>query len=164
MEAENIYLGITLLGGFLTIIIFFFPIGDIFEAFNPMEWVSTFTIFGASGYILTKVTKLSSAAVIGASVMIAAIGYLLIHFFIVKPMENAESSLAVSEKELEGKVAEVITSIPAKGFGEIIVNDGMTRRNMSAKSFDEVEIKSGISKVVIVTVEDGVARVSKLDD
>ena len=40
-------------------------------------------------------------------------------FLCVGPLKNSEATISISEKDMEGRVATVITPIPVRGMGEI---------------------------------------------
>lgn len=78
-------------------------------------------------------------------------------------MSNAESSTSISVYDLEGKIGEVITTIPATGMGEVFVSSSSGSRSETAISFDDTEIKQG-KNVVIVEVKDHILYVSEIDE
>lgn len=129
--------------------------------FQPFTIVSAITGFGGCGVILSRVTQLKPFSVLLVS---AAVGLLLCvscYFLWVKPMARAESTTTFSIHDLEGSMAEVYTSIPAVGFGEVVITRSSGRANYIAKSFDQTEIPRG-SKVVVVKVEGRILSVSLL--
>ncbi|MCT2536195.1 NfeD family protein [Aquibacillus koreensis] len=136
---------------------------SIGEFFNPLLLFSTLAVIGGSGVLFTKYTGLSGAYVLLISLVIGLGAYLLIYYFLVIPLSNAEASSSFSVQELEGKLGEVITTIPANGYGEIFIESPNGSRSETAKSFDEVEIKQG-QKIVVVEVIDQILYVSKLDE
>ncbi len=68
-------------------------------------------------------------------------------------MEYADNSTAFSIQELEGKVGEVITTLPPKGYGEVLIPVGSGHTNQIAASLDQQEIPQG-KKVIVVKVKD----------
>ncbi|ACT02423.1 NfeD family protein [Paenibacillus sp. JDR-2] len=129
---------------------------------NPTTLVGGITAFGGAGLLLAHYTSLGLAAVfilaLAGGVVFGGSGY----FLYVKPMSESENSIALSEKDLSGKIAEVITAIPSKGYGEVLVKAGAGYTNQIAASFDGDEIPGG-SRVVVVEVKENTLYVSKLD-
>ncbi|GLX68364.1 hypothetical protein MU1_27090 [Paenibacillus glycanilyticus] len=129
---------------------------------NPTTLVGGLTAFGGSGLLLVHYTALSLAIVfllaVCCGVVVGGGGY----FLYVKPMSESENSVAFSEKDLSGRIAEVITAIPSAGYGEVLVKVGAGHTNQIAASFDGEEIPGG-SRVVVVEVKDKTLYVSKLD-
>ncbi|TPG69717.1 serine protease [Brevibacillus laterosporus] len=126
--------------------------------FQPVCVVSFTTAFGACGFLLHRFTLLSMASVIllsvGCGLFLAVAGY----FIWIRPMKNAENSTGYSIKQLEGQIGEVVTTIPASGYGEIIIKMLSGTSNQIASSQDQIVIPQG-SRVVVVKVEDHVLQV-----
>ncbi|RCW73239.1 NfeD family protein [Saliterribacillus persicus] len=133
------------------------------ELLNPLLLFGTLSVVGGAGVILTKYTSLNTIYVLLISVLFGIGAYVLIYFFLVIPMSNAESSTSISVNDLEGKVGEVITTIPANGMGEVFISSTNGSRNETALSFDQKEIKQG-TRVVVVEVKDQLLYVSELID
>ncbi len=133
------------------------------ELLNPLLLFGTLSVVGGAGVLLTKYTSLNTIYVLLISVLFGIGAYVLIYFFLVIPMSNAESSTSISVNDLEGKVGEVITTIPAHGMGEVFISSTNGSRSETALSFDQKEIKQG-SKVVVVQVNDQLLYVSELND
>jgi membrane protein implicated in regulation of membrane protease activity len=126
---------------------------------QPILLVSALTAFGASGFLLTRFTAFSQwfvfAIAVAIGLMLAAAAY----FVWVKPMENAESSIGYSMKQLEGMVGEVLTSIPAEGLGEVLITMVGGTTNHMAASIDREAIREG-TRVVVIDVRDHVLYVT----
>ena len=82
------------------------------------------------------------------------------NFYILVPLRNSEASIAVSEKDLEGRKATVITPIPVKGMGEIKISSvtGIITRPASFYQPQEIEVKAG-SDVLIIEIKNRVCYV-----
>ncbi|MRH43733.1 protease [Aquibacillus halophilus] len=133
------------------------------EFLNPLLLFSTLSVIGGSGVLLTKYTDMNNLYVLILSLFIGAGSYFLIYYFLVTPMSNAEASTSISIFDLEGKVGEVITTIPANGMGEIFIESTNGSRNETAMSFDGVEIKQG-TEILVIQVIDNVLYVSELEE
>ncbi len=150
-----------LLGG-LGITILYLLVGDLLEGifggidgvFNPTLVFSALTIIGGAGILFSKYTQFSEMTVLGISIMIGLIAYIIVYYVLVLPMSRAEVSTTYSIKELEGCLAEVITSIPNKGYGEVILSTISGTVNFSAKSIDDREIPLGVRVVVVKAEQD----------
>ncbi|NGP46310.1 hypothetical protein G4V62_15665 [Bacillaceae bacterium SIJ1] len=153
---ETIYwwvLGISVVAAVL-----YFIFGDIFEGlldgfFHPMLLFGTFTMIAASGLLLDRFTGLSHFWGFFISVLIGVFSYIVLYYFLVIPLQQAESSSAHSIYDLEGRIGEVITSIPPDGYGEVFFESVSGSRNEAAKSFDQKPIPQGV-KVVVVQIDE----------
>ncbi|CAI6022307.1 protease [Cohnella sp. JJ-181] len=132
------------------------------DLFEPVVLAGGITIFGGAGLLLDRYAPLASGGVYACAAAAAVLGALAMHFVYVRPMRDSENSVAYSIRDLEGKRAEVITSIPAVGYGEVLVRVGAGNANHIAESFDKEALAEG-TKVVVVRVKDDVLGVSKLD-
>lgn len=133
------------------------------EFLNPLLLFGTLSVVGGAGVILSKYTDLNGLYVLLLSLIIGTAAYFLIYYFLVIPISNAESSTSISVKDLEGKIGEVITTVPAEGMGEVFIQSPSGNRSETAKSFDHQEIKQG-ERIVIVQVKDHIVYVSTLNE
>ncbi|QTM98023.1 protease [Sediminibacillus dalangtanensis] len=133
------------------------------EFLNPLLLFGTLSVIGGSGVLFTKYSSFHPFVTLLFSVLVGAAAYFLIYHFLVIPMANAEASTSISMADLEGKIGEVITTVPADGMGEVFIESPNGSRSETAKSFDEKEIKQG-TRIVIVQVSKEAVYVSTLDD
>lgn len=162
-----------LLGGLgFTVLALF--VGDLLEGMleafdsldgfvDPLSLVGGIAGFGAAGIILSTATTLSDGP---AALLAAGIGMALavvMHFLYVRPMKNSESSSGFSVQEYRGKIGEVLTTIPARGFGEVLIRMGPSNTFQAAASFENVEIPGG-TQVVVIDVRDGDLFVAPFTD
>lgn len=136
---------------------------NIGEFLNPLLLFGTLAVVSGSGVLLTKYSSLNALYIFIISLLIGTAAYFLIYNFLVIPMSNAESSTSISVNELEGKIGEVITTIPAKGMGEVFIESTNGSRSETSISFDQKEIKQG-TRVVVVEVKDQILHVSELSE
>jgi len=129
---------------------------------HPMTVVGGLTILGGAGILLTNYTSWEATYVLVVALVITLVSSILLYFVYIRPMRHAESSTGYSIQDLIGKVAEVSVSVPAVGFGEVIVRSGAGNANEIAASFDKIEIERG-AQVVIIDVKDGIVFVSPFD-
>ncbi|WP_138418854.1 NfeD family protein [Aquibacillus sediminis] len=132
------------------------------EFLNPLLLFGTLSVVSGAGVLLTKYSSLQPIYVLLISLLIGVGAYFLIYYFFIIPMSNAEASTSISVHDLEGKIGEVITTIPAHGLGEVFIESTNGSRNETAKSFDENELKQG-TRIVVVQVKDQILYVSALD-
>lgn len=164
---------VCLIGGLVfTLVAVFF--GDVLDGvldgldlpdglLDPLSLVGGISAFGGAGLILEEATDLAPAI---AALVAAAAGLglaVLMHFVYVRPMKRGENSTGFSVQEYRGKVGEVITAIPARGFGEVLVRMGAANTFRTAASFDGVAIPRG-ARVVVVEVRDGDLYVAPFDE
>ncbi len=168
----NIYWG-CLFGGIifaLVTVIFGDLLGDAFnglfhslafdhlEFLQPMVLVSWITIFGGTGVVLTLYTSFAPLPVLIASITLAILVTILIYFAYVKPMKNSENSTAYSMEDLVGMIGEVITPIPTKGYGEVLLKVGAGHSNHIASSQYGEELSTG-TKIFVTKVEKSIVYV-----
>nr|WP_243735329.1 NfeD family protein [Paenibacillus turpanensis] len=131
------------------------------EWFHPMSLATAITILGGCGLLLEKYSAMAWGAVLVLSILAALGGAVLIHLFYVRPVQNSETSSGFSVSELAGSLAEVLTPIPAEGYGEVMVRVGAAgRTNQIAASFDREAIEEG-AMVVVVEVKEHTLYVSR---
>lgn len=130
---------------------------------NPTVFAVGITVFGGTGILLMDYSALNTLSSVLISLAAAAgIGGLVSRFY-VKPMKNAENSTAYSVKSLSGRLGEVITPVPADGYGEVLLKVGAGNANHIAASFDKSAIQAG-ARIVVIDVQDGVLLVSRFEN
>lgn len=146
-------------------------LGDLFEGlfeglgevFNPLLLFGTLAVISGSGVLLTKYAGISHIYVLIISLIIGLLAYFVIYYLLVIPLSNAESSTSISVQDLVGKTGEVITTIPADGYGEVFITSTNGSRSETARSFDHIELKQG-RKIVVVEVKEQILYVAELTD
>ncbi|XJZ26854.1 NfeD family protein [Bacillota bacterium Lsc_1132] len=170
---ETIYMYGLIISGVLTVLYVLFAdvlhfqgAGDGLHFLNPVMLFAFVTIFSANGYLLEGLSSLHYLLIMAISTIIALIVVTLLNVFVLVPLSSAEESLVYKEIDLIGRVGTVITSIPANGFGEVLIDSISGRISKSAVSFDGKDIQNG-EKVLVIQVENGVLQVTnhhKLED
>ncbi|WP_413785492.1 hypothetical protein [Cytobacillus sp. IB215665] len=167
---QTIYLYCLIGGGILTVIYILF--GDILDGIldvdpggylNPSLLLSFFTIFSAAGYLLERLTSLTSIVSAIISFVTALVCSIILHLFVFVPLKSAESSITISEDDLKGRIGKVIISIPKGGYGEVILEGKSGNIAKSAQSFDEQPIASE-QQVIIIDVKSGVLQVAPYEE
>ncbi|OGX68418.1 MAG: protease [Paenibacillus sp. RIFOXYA1_FULL_44_5] len=148
----------SMLGG-----VFDFMSSHAHAAFQPMTLVGGITAFGGAGILLTKYAAFGPPLVFAASLIIALLVSVVVFFVYIRPMENAENSLAFSIQELTGKLGEITIPIPHQGYGEVLIHLGAAGIYQIAASFDGDEIETG-ARVVVVDVKEDVLLVSRFEN
>jgi len=162
LPLETIYLYGLLGAGVLTILYLFFADVVHFDGpdfLNPVLILAFITILSASGYLFEKLSSLHYLLIIVISAIISFIFVTLLNVFVLVPLSSAEESLVYRESDLRGRIGNVITAIPADGYGEVILDSISGRIAKPATSFDGVEIANG-TKVLVVDVKEGVLQVA----
>ncbi|OXM87784.1 NfeD family protein [Paenibacillus rigui] len=142
--------------------LFDFMSGEHLHMLQPMVLFSGITVCGGAGIVMTRYSSWGNAGILLASLVCALAVSILVYFVYVKPMERSENSVAFSMQDLVGTIAEVITPIPAGGYGEVLVRMGAGHTNQIAASFEGKAIQAG-TKVVTVEVKDGTLYVACFD-
>ncbi|TXK84386.1 NfeD family protein [Paenibacillus sp. N3.4] len=133
-----------------------------FDFMQPIVLVGGITAFGAAGIIFHTYTMLGVALIALLAILIAIVLSVLTYIFFVKNMNKAEHSIGHSVGELIGRTAEVSVTIPAIGYGEILIRTNSGVSNYPAVSFEGLEISQG-QKVVIVELRGRDFAVSELN-
>jgi hypothetical protein len=131
---------------------------------DPLSLVGGLTVFGGAGVVLERYTALGDGP---TALLAAALGVVLsvvMHFAYVRPMRRGENSTAFSVKEYAGKLGEVNTAIPARGYGEVLVRMGASVTFQPAASFDGTPLRVGTAVVVVEVEADGSLLVAPLED
>lgn len=164
---ENIYLVVLLLSGAIMLLYLLF--GDViegaFEAFgflNPTTILAFITILSGSGYLFESISSISSFIALLISIVISLIASFLLHFFILVPLKSAEESLAYTEESLEGRVGKVIISIPADGYGEVVIESYSGMISKPSSSYNNSPIEEG-KQVLVIDVVSGVFQVKEYE-
>ncbi|AXD74522.1 protease [Salmonella enterica] len=159
----DIYVGLLAAGVLLAL--FSLIAGDWLEsifcldALHPMVVASGCTVAGGAGILLLKHTALTTVVVLFLALACALILSVAVFYGYVRPMRHAETSTAFSMKELTGKEAVVSVTIPAQGYGEVMIRVGAGSTSQVAASFDGTQIEKE-TIVVVVEVTGGVVFVS----
>lgn len=113
-----------------------------FSPLSPVVIAMFVTAFGATGMICLRVFKFSSIVslpiAVVAGVAVAAVTFYIFVALFSKTQGSSESQIAT----LVGCEAEVITPIPAEGFGEIAYISKGARYTAPARSMGNQEIKA----------------------
>lgn len=129
---------------------------------KPAVIVSAVTVFGGSGIMLTKYAGLAVLSATVLSIGIGVVAAVAIYFLYVRPMRNSETSQGYSMDDLVGRVGEVMTTIPEKGYGEVMLKVGAANACQIAASADNIPIASG-TRVVVVQADRDTLYVTPLD-
>lgn len=161
ISLETIYLYALIISGAVTVLYLLF--GDVltamFDGFmNPTLIFSFITIFSAGGYLGEMFTSVHSGLIAAINATVALILVTLLNVFILIPIANAEESLVYKESDLRGRIGTVITSVPADGYGEVLIENISGRISKPAVSFKNKEIPNG-KKVLVIDVVNGVLQV-----
>ncbi|WP_028546809.1 hypothetical protein [Paenibacillus taiwanensis] len=158
-----VYALVTLLFSDLLEHAFHFVVGDAHVPFlQPTILVSGLTTIGAIGILLTRYSLLHTGIILTIAVAGAIILAVLVYFLYIKPMENSENSIGYSMQDLVGSIGDVSITIPAQGYGEVIIKVGVSNTNQIAASFDGVVIAQN-SRVVVIEVKEHTVYVSLLE-
>ncbi|WP_139490676.1 NfeD family protein [Brevibacillus dissolubilis] len=125
---------------------------------QPISLVNGIAAFGGSGLVLRYLTPFHTGFVVGLALLCGVLMAFAAYFIWVRPMRDAETSTGYSVQSLIGKIAEVHTTIPAKGHGEVLIPMINGTTHHIAASLEGVEIREG-AKVIVVTVEEHVLYV-----
>lgn len=131
------------------------------EFIHPVTIVGGITAFGGSGILFSRF-GFGTIPTISLALLIAVALSTFVYFVYVKPMRASENSLAFSREDLVGQLGEVTVSIPAQGFGEVMIRMGTSHVTEIAASYEQCDIPLG-TRVVVVENKDGVTYVSAFE-
>lgn len=141
--------------------------GDVFDFDGPVDpmlivpWLAFLSLFGYLGEGFTPFTHLFLFLV---SAVLATIIVFFLNFYVLVPMRNADATISISEKDMEGRVAIVVTPIPLRGMGEIQLKSvtGSINRPAAFYASQEAPIEKG-SEVLIIEIRERVCYVVPYD-
>ncbi|MGM0124402.1 hypothetical protein IGI37_001779 [Enterococcus sp. AZ194] len=137
--------------------------GDIFDfdgPIDPMLVVPWFAFTSLFGYLGEKLTNSNEVLIFAVSVILASGLVFLLNFYVLLPLRNAEATISTSEKEIEGRVATVVTTIPVQGMGEIQLKSVTGSINRPAAFYEaQLEDVAQGSSVLVIEVKDRVCYV-----
>jgi len=130
---------------------------------KPTVIASAVTVFGGAGILLTRYSGLNNVPNMLFAILIAIFISMTVFYLYVKPMENSENSTGYSIQDLIGRIGEITISLPALGYGEVMVKVGAGNVLHIAASLEQQELFAG-TRVVIVSEVDGVLHVTEFED
>lgn len=158
---ETIYLYTLIVCAGIAVLLVIF--GDVFDFDGPIDpmlaipWLAFTSLFGYLGEHLFDLDHLMLFLISGA---VSSILVFFMNFYVLIPMKNAESTLSISEKDMEGNLATVITPIPIGGMGEIQLKSvtGSISRPAAFYTLQDQPIERG-SQVLIIEIRERVCYV-----
>lgn len=166
-ELHAVYLVTLIVAGSITILYLLFSdmLDGVFEGIpfiDPAVILSFITIASAMGYLLEKLTSLTSVLILIIATIVSSIVSTIIYYFILVPLKRAEVSLAYTEESLGGQVGKVIVPIPVDGFGEIVIESVNGIISKRATGFDNEGIDYN-EQVLIIEAKEGTVYVKKYE-
>ncbi|MBE9388839.1 hypothetical protein [Vagococcus salmoninarum] len=160
-QLETIYFYVLVVCAGLAVLLFVF--GDVFDFDGPLDpmllvpWIAFTALFG---YIGERFSSLNGLVVFLLGGAVSTLLVFLLNFYILVPLRNSEATISVSEKDLEGRTATVMTPIPLKGMGEIQIKSvtGSMTRPASFYEPQEQGIANG-ELVLIIEIRERVCYV-----
>lgn len=158
---ETIYLYVLIFCAGIAVLLVIF--GDVFDFDGPIDpmlvipWLAFTSLFGYLGERLLNWDHLMLFIVSGA---VASILVFFLNFYVLTPIKNAEATISISEKDLEGNTATVVTPIPVGGMGEIQVKSvtGSINRPAAFYAPQDQAIERG-AQVLIIEIKERVCYV-----
>ncbi len=143
-----------------------FLVGDIeIDGFlNTTSIFAFLLIFSMSGFLFEHYTALNALLIVILSIVVGYLFTTLANIFLFNPLKRAESSMAVSEKNLVGRTGKVLSEIPISGMGEILIEDvsGKLFKRASQSSGSEIQAIAQGEMVQIIEIINGTALVVKI--
>jgi len=132
-------------------------------SFFNVSTISAFlTWFGGAGYLLSRYSSFTAAAVTGLSAVAGVAGGGIIFVTLSKYVYPRLTEMRAEDYQLPGTAARVSSPIRAGGVGEIVYTLAGTRRSDGARAVSGEALERG-AEVVIVRVEKGIAWVERYD-
>ncbi|MBP2098002.1 membrane-bound ClpP family serine protease [Enterococcus rivorum] len=160
ISIETIYFYVLIVCAAIAFLLVIF--GDVFDFDGPIDpmliipWLAFVSLFGYLGERL----HFNSLLVLLISAAIASGIVFFLNFYVLMPMRNAEATISISEKDMEGSTATVVTPIPPGGMGEIQFKSvtGSLSRPAAFYAPQDQPIERG-SEVLIIEIKDRVCYV-----
>lgn len=172
IDLQTIFLYGLIIGGSLTLLYMLF--GDVFDVIggigdvspgsilNPTVILSFIAVFCGAGYVLELREMFGSGTNLLMATLIAIVIVGLIHFFILVPLAKSEQNTAQSIKDFLHKRGEVITTIPERGVGEVLIQMDLGVSGHVARSSSNTRIAQGTLVTVVAIKENDVLIVEPL--
>jgi hypothetical protein len=119
--------------------------------------------FGGAGYLLTRYSTFTTAAILLVATVAGTIGGGIIFLTLVKFVLPRLTVMRSEDYRVEGTVARVTSGIGAGGTGEIVYSLGGTKRSDGARSAKGEALERG-TEVIIMKMEKGIAYVERWDE
>lgn len=172
IDLQTFFLYGLIIGGSLTLLYMLF--GDVFDVIggigdvspgsilNPTVILSFIAVFCGAGYVLELREMFGSGTNLLMATLIAIVIVGLIHFFILVPLAKSEQNTAQSIKDFLHKQGEVITTIPERGVGEVLIQMDLGVSGHVARSSSNTRIAQGTLVTVVAIKENDVLIVEPL--
>ncbi len=136
-------------------------LGEVFSVvpLSSLAFVATF--FGAAGLVSEWIGTGAIMALVVALVVGVLAGALNSATFAY--LRRSEASSDVSDRELEGSIARVSLPMSKDSRGRIVLTVAGARSQMTAAPIEDGETIEAGARVIVVSVEGGVALVARLD-
>ena len=119
--------------------------------------------FGGTGYLMHDAKIFSVALVLLFSTVSGVAGASLVFWFLVKVLMPGEKTLEFEDTEIVGMVGRLSTTLPGRGYGEILYSQNGATRCATVKSEDGQPMERG-TEVVVMRYERGVAYVRRWEE
>lgn len=143
--------------------VFLVIFGDIFDfdgPVDPMLIVPWFAFTSLFGYLGGQLTSWNEWGILAGSAVLSTILVFFLNFYVLIPMRRAESTISISEKDMEGNVATVTIPIPVSGMGEIQFKSVTGSLSRPAAFYaPQIEQAERGEQVLIIEVKDRVCYV-----
>ena len=137
------------------------PARELRAALFPPLLAGFATVFGISGYLLARYSRLGVGGQAGVAALLGALFSLAMATMVLKwAIPSAREEVVDERYLLQGSPARVVRAIGADAPGAIEYDAGGARVVSEARSFDNAPIEPG-TEVVIERVEEGVAYVER---
>lgn len=141
-------------------------VGDLIDSiglpFEPLDVASFVTMFGGFGIGTKSLFDFGFATELSLVVLLTLVTTILIHFFVVIPLKNTETSTSYSVSDMQGKRGVITLEVPEEGYGRVSIDLGIKRMAYSAKSSNNVLITEG-TNVLVIEMDGSTAIVEEMD-
>jgi len=121
------------------------------------------TWFGGMGYLLTHYSSIWIGFALLLATLAGLIGAAIVGWFFARVLMKHDVGVDPAEYEMTGVLGRVSSSIRGGGTGEIVFEQGGTRRSCGASSEDGLPITKG-TEIVVTRYERGIAYVRTWDE
>ena len=137
--------------------------GDQISPFNVSTIAAFVTWFGAAGWLLTRYSSWTAAAIVTVATAAGAVGGGIVFLTLSRLIMARLTPMREEDYREAGTVGRLSVPIRAGGTGEVVYELGGARRVDGARTLDGTPLEKG-TEVIIHRVERGIAYVERWDE
>jgi membrane protein implicated in regulation of membrane protease activity len=133
------------------------------ERLDDQAFAAFLAWFGGTGYLLTSQFRWLAVPAAGLSLAIGVLGAALMFWMMTRVLWSPEENLHSADFDMVGVLGRLTQPIREGGVGELVYEQGGTRKSCGARSISGARIEKG-AEVVVTGYERGIASVQRWSD